>query len=157
MTGAMMLPSVTQVSHHVWLNLETLKFYCLPDNYEIIDPSLEDIKVCLISFLPFSPSSFFSLLWPLTSPPSLSLCHPPLFLPSSSFPPPTLSSLQCTLKSVLLSPLSSLQYVVSPTFSQEHVLSLHQSRKLSIALDGTKYLPGIVGLNNIKVRGGPCN
>ena len=84
-----MLPSVTQVSHHVWLNLETLKFYCLPDNYEIIDPSLEDIKVCLISFLPsflslllpFSPSYgpspfllpsyFFSLLLPLTSPPSL--------------------------------------------------------------------------------------
>jgi len=34
-----------QVGHRVWLNLETLKFYCLPDNYEIIDPSLEDIKV----------------------------------------------------------------------------------------------------------------
>lgn len=26
--------------HHVYLNLETLKFYCLPDNYEIIDSSL---------------------------------------------------------------------------------------------------------------------
>lgn len=23
-------------SHHVFLNLQTLKFYCLPDNYEII-------------------------------------------------------------------------------------------------------------------------
>lgn len=23
-------------SHHVFLNLHTLKFYCLPDNYEII-------------------------------------------------------------------------------------------------------------------------
>ena len=34
-----------QVGHRVWLNLETLKFYCLPDNYQIIDPSLEDIKV----------------------------------------------------------------------------------------------------------------
>ena len=31
--------------HHVFLNLATLKFYCLPDNYEVIDPSLEDIKV----------------------------------------------------------------------------------------------------------------
>lgn len=29
--------------HHVFLNLETLKFYCLPDNYEIIDESLNDI------------------------------------------------------------------------------------------------------------------
>ncbi|XP_069773795.1 ubiquitin carboxyl-terminal hydrolase 39 isoform X2 [Narcine bancroftii] len=32
-----------QVGHHVFLNLHTLKFYCLPDNYEIIDSSLEDI------------------------------------------------------------------------------------------------------------------
>lgn len=31
--------------HRVFLNLSTLKFYCLPDNYEIIDPSLDDIKV----------------------------------------------------------------------------------------------------------------
>ncbi|XP_067939184.1 ubiquitin carboxyl-terminal hydrolase 39-like [Watersipora subatra] len=29
--------------HHVFLNLETHKFYCLPDNYEIIDSSLDDI------------------------------------------------------------------------------------------------------------------
>jgi U4/U6.U5 tri-snRNP-associated protein 2 len=34
-----------QVGHRVWLNLDTLQFYCLPDNYEIIDASLEDIKV----------------------------------------------------------------------------------------------------------------
>ncbi|XP_044003408.1 U4/U6.U5 tri-snRNP-associated protein 2-like isoform X2 [Aphidius gifuensis] len=30
--------------HHVFLNLHTLKFYCLPDNYEIVDHSLNDIK-----------------------------------------------------------------------------------------------------------------
>uniref|UniRef100_A0A6G1S6X5 ubiquitinyl hydrolase 1 n=1 Tax=Aceria tosichella TaxID=561515 RepID=A0A6G1S6X5_9ACAR len=30
-------------SHHVFLNLETHKFYCLPDNYEIKHPSLNDI------------------------------------------------------------------------------------------------------------------
>ena len=33
--------------HHVFLNLHTLKFYCLPDNYEIIDATLEDIKYVL--------------------------------------------------------------------------------------------------------------
>lgn len=27
--------------HHVFLNLNTLRFYCLPDNYEIIDSSLD--------------------------------------------------------------------------------------------------------------------
>ena len=36
-----------QEGHHVYLNLESKKFYCLPDNYEIIDQSLEDIVVCL--------------------------------------------------------------------------------------------------------------
>lgn len=31
--------------HRVYMNLQTLRFYCLPDNYEIIDSSLEDIRV----------------------------------------------------------------------------------------------------------------
>lgn len=34
-------------AHHVFLNLHNLKFYCLPDNYEIIDSSLDDIKYLL--------------------------------------------------------------------------------------------------------------
>lgn len=34
-------------NHHVYLNLHTLKFYCLPDNYEVIDSSLDDIKYLL--------------------------------------------------------------------------------------------------------------
>uniref|UniRef100_A0A6B2L3F3 USP domain-containing protein n=1 Tax=Arcella intermedia TaxID=1963864 RepID=A0A6B2L3F3_9EUKA len=33
-----------QFDHHVYLNLLTKKFYCLPDDYEIIDSSLDDIK-----------------------------------------------------------------------------------------------------------------
>jgi U4/U6.U5 tri-snRNP-associated protein 2 len=32
--------------HHVFLNLESLKFYCLPDNYEIIDSSLDVSSFC---------------------------------------------------------------------------------------------------------------
>ncbi|XP_065186463.1 ubiquitin carboxyl-terminal hydrolase 39-like [Sycon ciliatum] len=36
-----------QMSHHVYINLNTLEFYCLPDNYQIIDASLEDIKYVL--------------------------------------------------------------------------------------------------------------
>ena len=36
-----------QEDHHVFLNTETKKFYCLPDNYEIVDHSLEDIKMAL--------------------------------------------------------------------------------------------------------------
>jgi len=71
--------------HHVFLNLLTLHFYCLPDNYEIIDPSLADII-----------------------------------------------------------------YVVNPTFSNEW-LGQHQTR-MSRAYDKSLYLPGIVGLNNIKAN-----
>ncbi|KAF4523146.1 hypothetical protein B566_EDAN002401 [Ephemera danica] len=72
-------------SHHVFLNLHTLKFYCLPDNYEIIDSSLDDIK-----------------------------------------------------------------YVLNPTFDSELIKNLDTTNKLSRAIDGTLYLPGIVGLNNIR-------
>ncbi len=73
------------VGHHVFLNLHTLKFYCLPDNYEIIDSSLDDIT-----------------------------------------------------------------YVLKPTFTEEEIKQFDKSGKYSIAFDGTAYLPGIVGLNNIK-------
>ncbi|XP_066156849.1 ubiquitin carboxyl-terminal hydrolase 39 isoform X2 [Euwallacea fornicatus] len=74
-------------AHHVYLNLHTLKFYCLPDNYEIIDSSLDDIK-----------------------------------------------------------------YVLNPTFTSEHIKNLDSSTKLSRAIDGSLYTPGIVGLNNIKAN-----
>ncbi|KAM5171383.1 ubiquitin carboxyl-terminal hydrolase 39 [Mantella aurantiaca] len=76
-----------QFSHHVFLNLHTLMFYCLPDNYKIIDSSLEDIT-----------------------------------------------------------------YVLKPTFTKAQISNLDKQAKLSRAYDGTTYLPGIVGLNNIKAN-----
>lgn len=75
------------VSHLVFLNLSTLKFYCLPDNYEVIDSSLSDIT-----------------------------------------------------------------YVLKPTFSRLEIRHMDEGGKLSRAFDGTTYLPGIVGLNNIKAN-----
>jgi len=76
-----------ECNHHVFLNLYTLKFYCLPDNYEIIDSSLDDIT-----------------------------------------------------------------YVLNPTFSKKHIKQLKSGSKPVRAYDGTTYLPGIVGLNNIKAN-----
>ncbi|KPJ21621.1 U4/U6.U5 tri-snRNP-associated protein 2 [Papilio machaon] len=73
--------------HHVFLNLHTLKFYCLPDNYEVIDSSLNDIK-----------------------------------------------------------------YVLNPIFTPEQIKQLDCNTKMSRAIDGTMYMPGIVGLNNIKAN-----
>lgn len=76
-----------QETHHVYLNLETMKFYCLPDNYQIIDQSLEDIV-----------------------------------------------------------------YVLNPIFTVEQISTLDNHVRLSRAYDGSTYLPGIVGLNNIKAN-----
>lgn len=33
-----------EAGHHVYINLRTEKVYCLPDGYEVIDPSLDDIR-----------------------------------------------------------------------------------------------------------------
>ncbi|KNC79257.1 hypothetical protein SARC_08342 [Sphaeroforma arctica JP610] len=76
--------SVTQ-NHHVFINLGTKKFYCLPDCYEIIDSSLQDI---------------LDLLDPLYTPQSINALN------------------TITVK--------------------------------ARARDGSRYLPGIIGLNNIK-------
>ncbi|XP_064604275.1 ubiquitin carboxyl-terminal hydrolase 39-like [Liolophura sinensis] len=76
-----------QDGHHVFLNLQSQKFYCLPDNYEVIDSSLDDII-----------------------------------------------------------------YVLDPTFTDKHIANLDNHTKMSRAYDGTTYLPGIVGLNNIKAN-----
>ncbi|KAJ0965161.1 hypothetical protein J5N97_026299 [Dioscorea zingiberensis] len=74
-----------EAGHHVYINLQTEKVYCLPDGYEINDPSLDDIR-----------------------------------------------------------------HVLNPRFSSEQVLHLDENRQWSRALDGSNYLPGMVGLNNIK-------
>lgn len=74
--------------HHVFMNLNTLRFYCLPDNYEVIDSSLDDIK-----------------------------------------------------------------YVLNPTFSRNEIEGPEfPSKKSCRTIDGTLYLQGVVGLNNIKAN-----
>ncbi|CAH8872565.1 unnamed protein product [Trichobilharzia szidati] len=45
--------------HHVFLNLESRRFYCLPDDYEILDGSLEDITYLLNPT--FDPSEISAL------------------------------------------------------------------------------------------------
>lgn len=47
-----------EAGHHVYINLKTEKVYCLPDGYEINDPSLDDIRHVLnprsVSYFAFS-------------------------------------------------------------------------------------------------------
>ncbi|VFQ62623.1 unnamed protein product [Cuscuta campestris] len=74
-----------EAGHHVYINLRTEKIYCLPDGYEIIDSSLDDIR-----------------------------------------------------------------HVLYPRFSQKQVEEFDKNTQWSRALDGSNYLPGTVGLNNIK-------
>ncbi|XP_044509686.1 U4/U6.U5 tri-snRNP-associated protein 2-like [Mangifera indica] len=74
-----------EAGHHVYINLRTEKVYCLPDGYEINDPSLDDIR-----------------------------------------------------------------HVLNPRFTKDQVEQLDKKKLWSRALDGSDYLPGMVGLNNIK-------
>lgn len=50
------------------------------------------------------------------------------------------------------SSLDDIKYVLNPTFTEEHIENLDKSTKLSRAIDGSMYMPGIVGLNNIKAN-----
>ncbi|XP_062160876.1 uncharacterized protein LOC133868080 [Alnus glutinosa] len=74
-----------EAGHHVYINLRTEQVYCLPDGYEIDDPSLDDIR-----------------------------------------------------------------HVLNQRFTKEQVEQLDKNKQWSRALDGSDYLPGMVGLNNIK-------
>ncbi|XP_017185725.1 uncharacterized protein [Malus domestica] len=74
-----------EAGHHVYINLQTEKVYCLPDGYEISDPSLDDIR-----------------------------------------------------------------HVLNPRFTEEQVEQIDKNKQWSRTLDGSDYLPGMVGLNNIK-------
>ncbi|GBG91782.1 hypothetical protein CBR_g53671 [Chara braunii] len=74
-----------EADHHVFINLHTEKVYCVPDGYEINDPSLDDIR-----------------------------------------------------------------HVLNPRFDAQQVANLDKNKLWSRALDGSDYMPGMVGLNNIK-------
>ncbi|KAI4371169.1 hypothetical protein MLD38_019435 [Melastoma candidum] len=74
-----------EAGHHVYINLQSERVYCLPDGYEINDPSLDDIR-----------------------------------------------------------------HVLNPRFTRDQVGQLDRNKQWSRALDGSDYLPGMVGLNNIK-------
>ncbi|KAF2355958.1 Peptidase C19 ubiquitin carboxyl-terminal hydrolase [Trinorchestia longiramus] len=108
--------------HHVFLNLQSLRFYCLPDNYEIIGKCLcfylwfleLYIFLALILGLPISLIGIFSL----------KLCDYPS--------------------------LADIIYLVNPTFTKEWIKQ--PQTKMSRAYDKSMYLPGIVGLNNIKAN-----
>eukprot|EP00920_Eleutheroschizon_duboscqi_P000839 GHVT01002133.1.p1 GENE.GHVT01002133.1~~GHVT01002133.1.p1 ORF type:complete len:390 (-),score=51.72 GHVT01002133.1:3387-4556(-) len=72
-------------NHYVYIDLESCRFYCLPDDYEIIDASLGDIR-----------------------------------------------------------------YFLNPRYTPEEVATLDQRVVYGKALDGTDFLPGCIGLNNLK-------
>ncbi|KAF0493189.1 cysteine proteinase [Gigaspora margarita] len=50
------------------------------------------------------------------------------------------------------SSLNDIKYVLHPTFTEEQVALLDQNTKHSYDLNNKKYLPGFVGLNNVKAN-----
>ncbi|KAJ3060318.1 U4/U6.U5 tri-snRNP-associated protein 2, partial [Podochytrium sp. JEL0797] len=75
------------VDHHVFINLASLRVYCLPEDYEIKDQSLNDIK-----------------------------------------------------------------YIIRPTFTPDQIAHLDSVSAYSYDLNNKPYLPGFVGLNNVKAN-----
>ncbi|KNE58658.1 hypothetical protein AMAG_04216 [Allomyces macrogynus ATCC 38327] len=73
--------------HHVFINLATLKFYILPDGYQVSHASLNDIK-----------------------------------------------------------------FVINPTFTDAQVCALDTNPKPAMDLSYKKYLPGFIGINNVKAN-----
>lgn len=78
-----------ETGHSVYMNLTNRKIYCLPDDYEVVDPSLDDIKANM-----------------------------------------------------------------RPAFTPQQVKELDERTRTSLALDGSEYLPGLVGFNNLKLTDG---
>nr|CCA15538.1 U4/U6.U5 trisnRNPassociated protein putative [Albugo laibachii Nc14] len=74
-----------QASHHVFINLQNDRIFCLPDNYEVVDQSLKPIKDAL-----------------------------------------------------------------RPTFTEDMIRNLDQNQVLAQDAFGVSYLPGFIGLNNLK-------
>lgn len=74
-----------EVSHHVYINMQTQKVYVLPEGYEVKSKSLEDIK-----------------------------------------------------------------FVSDPTYTKAQVMTMDMEEKTAWALGGKKYIPGFIGMNNIK-------
>lgn len=52
---------------------------------------------------------------------------------------------------VLDSSLSDIKYALNPTFSDAQVAQLSSNKTLSTDILGVSYLPGYVGLNNLKM------
>mmetsp|Transcript_4482 Transcript_4482/g.9640 ORF Transcript_4482/g.9640 Transcript_4482/m.9640 type:complete len:537 (-) Transcript_4482:876-2486(-) len=74
-----------ETGHHMFMKTDSGRVYCLPDNYEVIDRSLDDVR-----------------------------------------------------------------YVLNPKFTAPDVARLDRDVKWARALDGSEYMPGLVGLNNMK-------
>ncbi|KAF5835880.1 hypothetical protein DUNSADRAFT_6693 [Dunaliella salina] len=74
-----------ETGHHMFMKLDNGKVYCLPDNYEVVDRSLDDVR-----------------------------------------------------------------HVLDPRFTPADVAKLDKDVTWARSLDGTEYMPGLVGLNNMK-------
>ena len=87
--GSHAVTHALEANHYVFMHLGNAKIYCLPDDYEIVDSSLDDIK-----------------------------------------------------------------YQLGPTFARPALVGRAGQTQAGRALDGADYLPGFVGLNNLKMTDG---
>lgn len=146
-----------EAGHHLFMQLDSGRVYCLPDMYEVIDRSLADIQFVLNPS--FTGGSAPSLL-PLPSPIVL-LCGttlrvfastvtrhriaPPTPMYPLPFSPHPCHNFNATFTRA---PASCLEFCIA----EEEVARLDASSLWARALDGSEYMPGLVGLNNMKAN-----
>ena len=116
------------------------QFYCLPDNYEVIDSSLDDIKVRLCGdFGVFCALSLSLSLWVCVG---VCGCGWVWVCVGVGVGAPVCKQRVVQLLTSLVRLVFSAQFVLYPVYSKDYIKKLDQVGKYSRALDGTRYLPG---------------
>ena len=124
--------------HHVFINLETRKIYCLPDDYEVDDPSFDDVKV-----------SHASRHTPTHTPPSLVPREWRAY--NGTVRAPSTAVWRHEDVPARTHPPAHTQYLLSPTFTEEDIAKLGTVTKPIRCFAGlAEYFPGFCGLNNVK-------
>lgn len=162
-----------EADHRVFINLSNSKCYCLPDDYEIDDSALDDVRVCFLTrfegpmafycifFARFCPaqatifSAFISaasqslFVLSLTSFSHVSICldlsqRELGFIFRQRLPPfYRLISIQN------LTHFTFAQRYLNPRLSSDEVGSLDKTPIPCRTLDNKQYFCGLVGLNNV--------
>lgn len=130
--------------HRVFINLQTEKIYCLPDGYQVGEPSVPQCDVALLSH---TSQPRLNVLAPLIVCVLVCLCVCACVCLCGCV---CVRVRACT--QVLDPSLEDIGYNLHPVFTPAMVSKLDRISHKVIGVDGAEFLPGVKGLNNIKLN-----